>query len=300
VPVFDVRTDQPRPRPLVCGPMNRRSKGPIRTESINAYLVGTRILAALATLALAGGIVSDLVDGSFWQRHALLAGLSSSIIVVMLSVGIFNEAVERRRRGRWSVLAQYVMLDLVRNARLVWTGVLDWTGLVPLDVMPAPLVEVGAPIVRDRSQLAPALAKVISDPNRRRAVHDDIAATVVRSNEMLGRWAGVMLNSDLYAGVIDRHVELASDIAWLSSLLDSWSPPDDPKRHHVARASAAVQIEGHLTDEILVDRLVVIAQLAEELDRGTLELALRLVPVDWWRARLGAGAPIDLRVPPGS
>ena len=30
-----------------------------------------------------------------------------------------------------------------------------------------------------------------------------------------------------------------------------------------------------------------ITQLAESLDRGTLELALRVVPVAWWQARLG-------------
>jgi hypothetical protein len=32
---------------------------------------------------------------------------------------------------------------------------------------------------------------------------------------------------------------------------------------------------------------VAISQLAEELDRQTLELALRIVPVQWWAARLG-------------
>ena len=33
--------------------------------------------------------------------------------------------------------------------------------------------------------------------------------------------------------------------------------------------------------------VVLIAQLAEELDRTTLELALRIVPVEWREARLG-------------
>ena len=28
-------------------------------------------------------------------------------------------------------------------------------------------------------------------------------------------------------------------------------------------------------------------QLAEQLDRATLELALRIVPIDWWREQLG-------------
>jgi hypothetical protein len=31
----------------------------------------------------------------------------------------------------------------------------------------------------------------------------------------------------------------------------------------------------------------VMTQLAEALDRGTLEVALRVVPVQWWEARLG-------------
>jgi hypothetical protein len=41
--------------------------------------------------------------------------------------------------------------------------------------------------------------------------------------------------------------------------------------------------------------VVVIAQLAEELDRTTLELALRIVPVEWWGARLGTTVPADPR-----
>lgn len=277
--------------------MTRRGNGPLRLDSIDAYLLGTRVLAAVAALALTAGILSDVLDDSFWQGHALLAGLSASILVVMLSAGIFNEALERRRRRRWSVLAQYVLLDLVRNARFIWTGILELSGLLPSDVTPASLVEVGTPIVKDQTQLAPALKELVTDPGRRHDLHEEIAASVLRSDQMLGRWASVMLNSDLYAEVIDRHVELATDVAWLGSLLDGSSPPDDHTRGRLARASAAVQIEGQITDDLLVDRLVQIAQLAEELDSGTLELALRVVPVDWWQARMGTAASSDLRVP---
>jgi hypothetical protein len=42
-----------------------------------------------------------------------------------------------------------------------------------------------------------------------------------------------------------------------------------------------------MSGEWLADRIVVISQLAEELDRTTLELALRIVPVQWWEERLG-------------
>jgi hypothetical protein len=36
---------------------------------------------------------------------------------------------------------------------------------------------------------------------------------------------------------------------------------------------------------------VTITQLAEELDQTTLELAMRIVPVEWWAARLGTTVP---------
>ena len=38
---------------------------------------------------------------------------------------MLNEVLERRQRERWSVLAQYALFDLVRTARLVWTGLLE-------------------------------------------------------------------------------------------------------------------------------------------------------------------------------
>jgi hypothetical protein len=58
-------------------------------------------------------------------------------------------------------------------------------------------------------------------------------------------------------------------------------------------SSPAVQIQPDLGSEWLADRIVVIAQLAEELDRGTLDLALRIVPVQWWEERLGTTAAVD-------
>jgi hypothetical protein len=115
---------------------------------------------------------------------------------------------------------------------------------------------------------------------------------------VLGQWAAVMLNADMYAEVIDRHVELAGDVTWVAGLLDSAHPPVDRRRQQRARSSPALQIEGDPDGEWLADRMVVIAQLAERLDRETLELALRIVPVDWWWERLGTGAPSSPGVAP--
>jgi hypothetical protein len=99
----------------------RHVPGPRRPDSAGSYQRETLAVAAVALLALVAGIGSDPFAGQFWDHHALLAGLASSAIVVLLSAVLVGEAIERRGRRRWRVLAQYAMLELVRNARLVWT-----------------------------------------------------------------------------------------------------------------------------------------------------------------------------------
>ena len=60
-----------------------------------------------------------------------------------------------------------------------------------------------------------------------------------------------------------------------------------------------MEIESELGGEWLADRIVVITQLAEELDRSTLELALQIVPVQWWAERLGTNVPPTRAGPAG-
>lgn len=271
--------------------MARHDQGPYRSSSVNSYLIETRVGAVVALLVLAAGVVLDLTTEHFWARHALLAGLLSSLIVVVLSAAVFNEAVERRNRRRWSVLAQYVMLELVRQARLVWTGVMEVAGLMAPDATDAASIDAAAQAVRDTEPLRDAIRDALADDAKRRRMHEGVSAFVVHGDEVLGRWAGVMLNANAYAEIIDRHVELASDVAWLGSLLDSRDPTVDPARRRRGRASPAIQIEGDIDDDGLVDRIVTITQLAEGLDRATLELAMRIVPVEWWAARLGTTVP---------
>jgi hypothetical protein len=250
-------------------------------------------LAIFALVALAAGIISDSTAEDFWARHALLAGLVASVIVVMLSVAVVNEVLERRGRQRWAVLAQYVMIELVRNARMIWMGVLDVTNLPASSENQQEDVEASAEIVRDAPRLTAALRATLDDDVRRRQLHSEIAFLAEHSDEVLGRWAGVMLNAEVYAEIIDRHVELAGDIAWIGSLLDSADPPREVRRLRRARSSPTTQIRSRLDSGWLADRIVVITQLAESLDRGTLEIALRIVPVEWWEARLGTAPPCD-------
>jgi hypothetical protein len=104
---------------------------------------------------------------------------------------------------------------------------------------------------------------------------------------VLGRWADVMVNSDTYAEIVDRHVELYSRLYWWGSVLDESDPLEEHlSRPRLSRVSLATQAVGPVEDEWLRDNLVAIAQLAESLDRGSFELALRIVPLDWWTAQL--------------
>jgi hypothetical protein len=244
-------------------------------------------LAAL--LALAAGVVSDALGGSFWERHGLIAGVTGSFIVVMLSVGIVNETIARRARARWRLLAHYVTLELVVNARLIWTEVAELAGKMPSGVRTASVLNGGARAVRDTGGLTEAIRELLNDHDRRERLHEGLAQFVSTSDEVLGRWADVMLSADGYAELVDRHVELATQISWLDSLLAATDEvsdgSDDRRARHV---HPAIQFEGKLEDDRLASRIVTITQLAEELDRRTLAFARMIVPLAWWEERLGA------------
>ena len=96
-----------------------------------------------------------------------------------------------------------------------------------------------------------------------------------------------MVNSGTYAEIVDRHVELYSRLYWWGSVLDESEPVEEHlSRPSPSRASPAAQASGPVEDEWLRDNLVAIAQLAESLDRGSFELAMRIVPFDWWASQL--------------
>ena len=111
--------------------MARRTFGPRRTDSRRAYVRATRIVGGLSVLLFCGAIAWDLADDGFWSRHALFTSIVASLVVVAVTVAVLNEVLERRQRQRWSVLAQFALFELVRAARLVWSGLLELAGLVP-------------------------------------------------------------------------------------------------------------------------------------------------------------------------
>ena len=159
-------------------------------------------------LALAAAIASEQFGEHLWVRHPLFAGLVSSAIVVMLSVAIVNEALEIRGRRRWSVLAQYVMLELVRDARMVWTAAVGEFRPEPADPDSSAALEAAAAVVRDTPSLTRPFTGCSPTTVGAGSARPRQASVTAHNDEVLGRWAAVMLNAEAYAEVIDRHVEL--------------------------------------------------------------------------------------------
>ena len=267
--------------------MARRNVGPLRTESSRAYVRATRVIGGLSVVVLCGAIAWDLANDGFWVRHTLFTGLVASLIVVAVTAAVLNAVLERRQRQRWSVLAQYALFDLVRAARLVWSGLLELAGLVPDGELDDQPLAVGSEAVRDAPRLAAAIDEMLANPDRREQLHRLIVELRDRGQEVLGRWAGVMVNSGTYAEIVDRHVELYSRLYWWGSVLDESDPLEEHlSRPRLSRVSPATQSLGPVEDAWLRENLIAIAQLAESLDRGSFELAFRILPRDWWATQL--------------
>ncbi|HSZ99955.1 MAG TPA: hypothetical protein VK802_06235, partial [Streptosporangiaceae bacterium] len=57
----------------------------------------------MALLACGAAVVSGDASESFWERHALRAGLAANVIVVMLTVAVAGKVLDRRsRHSCWS------------------------------------------------------------------------------------------------------------------------------------------------------------------------------------------------------
>ena len=266
--------------------MARRTVGPRRSDSPRSYLRPTRIIGGLSVLALAGAVLWDLANDEFWFRHTLFTALVASVIVVAVTAAVLNEVLERRQRERWSVLAQYALFDLVRSARLVWTGLLELAGLAPDEEL-EDVLAAGSEAVLDTPRLAAAIDDLLASADRREQLHRLIARLRAHGQEVLGRWADVMVNSGTYTEIVDRHVELYSRLYWWGSVLDESEPLEEHlNRPRLSRLSPATQTSGPVEDEWLRDNLVAIAQLAESLDRSSFDLAMRIVPPEWWAAQL--------------
>jgi hypothetical protein len=247
------------------------------------------VLAAAIGLALilAAG-ASDFVIGSFWSRHALLTSLLANVLVVAITLAVVNEFVERRDRRRWNLLAQAVLFALTQSARATWSGLVEVLRLGEVrSGAVQPLLE-GAAVARDSERVSAAIRELLADDERRAQLQRVTVAQADYASEVIARWAPVMVNSGPYAEVLNRHVELAGRLEWLSSVLTHNEPPEGQsgrERVLVRSNVASEHAEEFGDDEWVHDQLLAIINLATELDYRSRELAYAIVPLSWWATR---------------
>jgi hypothetical protein len=173
------------------------------------------------------------------------------------------------------------------STRLGLTGLVELSGLVPDEELDHGSLAAGSEAVLDTPRFAAAIGELLASADRREQLHRLISRFRAHGQEVLGRWADVMVNSGTYAEIVDRHVELYSRLYWWGSVLDESDPLEEHlARPRLSRLSPATQASGPIEDEWLRDNLVAIAQLAESLDRSSFDLAMRIVPLEWWAAQL--------------
>ncbi len=240
----------------------------------------------VALVAAAGA--SDFVVSRFWERHALLTSLVANVLVVAITLAVINEFVERRDRRRWNLLAQSVLLALTQSARATWSGLVEVLRLGEVrSGAVQPLLE-GAALARDTQRVSSALDELLADAERRATLQRVTATLADHTSQVIARWASVMVSASPYAAVLDRHVELAARLEWLSSVLTHNEPPPEQSARERAllRSSVATEhAEEWGDDRWLHDQIVAVLNLATELDYRSRELAYEIVPLSWWATR---------------
>jgi hypothetical protein len=249
------------------------------------------IVGGVGTVVIVLAGASDFVLGSFWSGHAMLTSLIASLIVLAVTVVVLNEWLERRDRRRWSVLAQYVLFQLVQAARATWTTLGELILEREIEPGDADQLRAAAAAALDGPAVSVATRALLADRRRRAVLQEALLALAAHSRGVIVGWASVMVGSGPYTDVFDRHVELQGRLDWICEILTTNEPGDARTRREAKLARSSVAAEHAATlgsDEWLHDQLVATVQLATRLDYESRALGFKLVPLEWWNARTQA------------
>ena len=254
------------------------------------------LAAAAGLLLVAAAVGSDFLVDSFWARHALLTSLVANALVVAITVIVLNEVLERRDRRRWNLLAQNALFVLTQSARATWTAMIELLGITEVQGGDVDLLRADALLASDTARVSVATQELLGGEDGRERLQRVGKALSGHYAEVIASWAPVLVGARPYAEILDRHVELAGRLEWLSSVLSQNDPIADQSRGERALARSSIAAE-HATalgsDEWLHDMVVSLVALATHLDEQSRELAFSIVSGEWWAERterlLGGG-----------
>ena len=246
------------------------------------------IAALLGTAVIAVAAASDFVFGSFWSSHAMLTSLIASLLVLAVTVVVLNEWIDRRDRRRWSVLAQYVLFQLVQSARATWMGTVELITGQEIETGSSDGLLVGARLALDTPSFSAATRVMLEDGERRRVLQEMVVILASHSRTVIANWAAVMVGAGPYTAVFDRHVELQGRLDWVAEIL-SHNEPTAARTFHeskLARSAVSAEYAGVFGDDWMHDQLVSTTQLALRLDYESRALGWKLVPLESWGERI--------------
>ncbi len=246
----------------------------------------------LATCAGAGLIavaaVTDVIASSFWTGHALITSLVANLVVVGVTLIVINNVIERRDRRRWSLLAQSVLFSLVQSSRATWTGLLELLDVGDVQSGSERSLRESAELADDAERLTAAAEELLADEERRERLQRVAHGLSDHASRVIADWAPVMVGARAYASTLDRHVELAGRLEWLSSVLAHNEPAADQSRRerNLARSNVATERAETLgNDDWICEQLLALIKLGIELDVDSHAHAYSIVPVTWWAER---------------
>jgi len=243
---------------------------------------------AAGLLLLVGAIASDFLVGSFWQRHSLLTSLLANVLVVAITVVVLNELLERRDRKRWNLLAQNALFVLTQSARATWTEMIELLGITEVHSGDVDSLRADADLASDTARISAAADRLLGQEDGRARLQRLSQALSGHYAEVIASWAPVLVGARPYAEILDRHVELAGRLEWLSSVLSQNEPAPDQSRRERSLTRSSIAAE-HATalgsDQWLGDVIVSVVKLATRLDEQSHELAFSIVSGEWWAER---------------
>ncbi len=246
------------------------------------------IAAGTGAVVIAAAAGSDFVISSFWSRHALVTSLLANIVVVGVTVVVINGVIERRDRKRWSLLAQSVMFALIQSARATWTGLLELLEIGEVRSGSEQFLRASAELSRETDRMESAARELLADDERRAQLQRVVLELGEHASRVIADWAPVMVGARAYAKVLDRHVELAGRLEWLSSVLAHNEPAPDQsgRERQLARSNVAAERAEQLgSDDWVREQVLALITLGLELDEESREHAFSLVPISWWTER---------------
>lgn len=246
-------------------------------------------LAGILGAALpAAAVVSDLLVGSFWQRHGLTASILANVLVLAVTVVVVNELLERRARSRWQLLAQRVLFSFVQAARATWTGIFEVLELGEVRTGSVePLID-AAGVARDLQRVSEAARSLLEDSERRLRLQRLTRTLSDHAADLIAKWAPVMVGTGPYASALNRHVELADRVEWLHTVLAHNEPADrrSPRERAIVRGAVVAERAEELSEGDWVhDQILAVVRLATELDEQSREHGFALASREWWDER---------------